>query len=184
MPNFTFCEWRKQVMTKFILFINLDMVDRNSAPEEFGCIWQKKASWNNHDKDWKHVNSLFDTTFVWLSAVVVSFKNSLIFTQDVTNASMKTCCKSRKASLVFGQTIFWNQIGILYQTESFLTACISLVHEPDKPWSKQQRSCTNTRKELRRCVRRLGNAVQVYTNCANARHFDSPCLMWAFLKTA
>ena len=28
-------------------------------------------------------------------------------------------------------------MGILYQTESFLTACISLVHEPDKPWSKQ-----------------------------------------------
>ena len=29
-------------MTKFILFMNLDMVDRNSAPEEFACIWQSK----------------------------------------------------------------------------------------------------------------------------------------------
>ena len=38
MPNFTFCEGRKQAMTKFILFMNLDMVDRNSAPEEFACI--------------------------------------------------------------------------------------------------------------------------------------------------
>ena len=28
MPNFTFCEGR----------MNLDMVDRNSAPEEFACI--------------------------------------------------------------------------------------------------------------------------------------------------
>ena len=45
--------------------------------------------------------------------------------------------------------------GGLYQTESFLTACISLVHEPDKPWSRKQPSCTNTRKELRRCVRRF-----------------------------
>ena len=38
MPNFTFCEGRKQAMTKFILFMNLDMVYRNSAPEEFACI--------------------------------------------------------------------------------------------------------------------------------------------------
>ena len=39
MPNFTFCE---QAMTKFILFMNLAMVDRNSAPEEFACIWHNK----------------------------------------------------------------------------------------------------------------------------------------------
>ena len=29
MPNFMFCEGRKQAMTKFILFMNLDMVDAN-----------------------------------------------------------------------------------------------------------------------------------------------------------
>ena len=34
MPNFMFCEVRKQATTKFILFMYLDMVDRNSAPEE------------------------------------------------------------------------------------------------------------------------------------------------------
>ena len=50
--------------------MNLDMVERNSAPEEFACI----------DK----VSEL-------------------------------------------------DQMGILYQTESFLTASISLVHELDKP---------------------------------------------------
>ena len=38
MPNFTFCGERKQATTKFILLMNLDMVDRNSAPEEFACI--------------------------------------------------------------------------------------------------------------------------------------------------
>ena len=42
MPNFTFCEGRKQAMTKFILFMNLDMADRNSASEEFTCMWQSK----------------------------------------------------------------------------------------------------------------------------------------------
>ena len=34
MPNFMFCEVRKQAITKFILFMYFDMVDRNSAPEE------------------------------------------------------------------------------------------------------------------------------------------------------
>ena len=42
IPNFTFCEGRKQAMTKFVLFVNLDMADRNSAPEEFACMWQSK----------------------------------------------------------------------------------------------------------------------------------------------
>lgn len=42
MPNFMFCEGRKQAMTKFIPFMDLDHVDRNSAPEEFACIWQSK----------------------------------------------------------------------------------------------------------------------------------------------
>ena len=37
MPNFKFCKGRKQAMTKFILFMTLDVVDRNSAPEEFAC---------------------------------------------------------------------------------------------------------------------------------------------------
>ena len=49
MPNFTFCEGRKQAMTKFILFMNLDMVDRNSAPEEFPCIWQSKRVGSDGD---------------------------------------------------------------------------------------------------------------------------------------
>ena len=187
MPNFTFCEGRKQAMTKFILFMNLDMVDRNSAPEEFACIWQSKRVGIITIETEKNMNSLFHATFSWLSTVVVSVYKYIYARRGRCKREymlLDEACIFGKASLVFGQTVFWAQIGILYQTESFLTACISLVHEPDKPWSKQQPSCTNTRKELRRCVRRLGNAVQVYTNCANARRFDSPCLMWAFLKTA
>ena len=43
MPNFTFCEGRKQAVKKsFFLFMNLEMVERNSIPEEFACIWQSK----------------------------------------------------------------------------------------------------------------------------------------------
>ena len=40
MPSFTICEGRTQAMSDkiFFLFMDLDMVDRNSAPEEFACI--------------------------------------------------------------------------------------------------------------------------------------------------
>ena len=40
MPSFMFCEGRKQAMSDkiFCLFMNLDMVDRNPALEEFACI--------------------------------------------------------------------------------------------------------------------------------------------------
>ena len=65
MPNFTFCEGRKQAITKFILFMNFDMV--------------------------------------------------------------------QKSSLAFDKVSELDQMGILYQTESFLTTCISLVHKLDKP---------------------------------------------------
>ena len=79
MPNFTFCEGRKQAMTKFILFMNLDMVDRNSAPEEFACIWQSK---------WVGIITI-ETEKMWVHSscdvfVVVSCRgilNSLIFTK-------------------------------------------------------------------------------------------------------
>ena len=54
----------------------------------------------------------------------------------------------RKSFLAFDKVSELDQMGILYQTESFLTACISLVHKLDKPWSRQWPSFTNTRKEL------------------------------------
>ena len=54
----------------------------------------------------------------------------------------------------------------LYQAESVLTACLSLVHEPDKPWSSQQPLCINSRKELRRCCSPIGHN--------NTKHFLCP----------
>ena len=95
MPNFTFCEGRKQAMTKFILFMNLDMVDRNSAPEEFACIWQSKRDVEiitiEIEKMWIHFSMRRFRGCT--SAVVVCFKNSLIVTQDVTDAGVNTFCK-------------------------------------------------------------------------------------------
>ena len=39
----------------------------------------------------------------------------------------------QKSSHAFDKVSEFDQIGNLYQTESFLTACISLVHKIDKP---------------------------------------------------
>ena len=64
MPNFTFCEGRKQAITKFVLFMNLDMV--------------------------------------------------------------------QKSSLAFDKVSELDQMGILYRTERFLSACIYLVHKQEK----------------------------------------------------
>ena len=56
--------------------------------------------------------------------------------EDVINASVNTCCKLK---LVFSEKRLWFsdrqyfEMESLHQTESFLTACISLVHELDKP---------------------------------------------------
>ena len=85
------------------------------------------------------MNLLFYVTFSWLSAVVVSFKNSLQIhlRKDVADPTVNTCCELKvvfgKASFSFRADSSLKSDGGLYQTESFLTACISLVHEPDKP---------------------------------------------------
>ena len=93
-----FCEGRKQAMTKSILFMNLDMVDRNSAPEEFGYIWQSKRVGIITIETEK-----YDFPFSYDVFVVVSrrgiFKNSLIFAQDMTDASVNTCGKLKLAFL-------------------------------------------------------------------------------------
>ena len=74
-------------------FSSWTMADRNSAPEEFACIWQSKRFGITTIETEKKVNSFFHATFSWLSVIVVSFKNSLIFMQDVTDAGVNTCCK-------------------------------------------------------------------------------------------
>ena len=56
--------------------------------------------------------------------------------EDVIGTSVNTC---RELKLVFSEKRLqfsdrqYFEMESLYQTESLLTACISLVHEPDKP---------------------------------------------------
>ena len=87
-------------MTKFILFMNLDMVLIEIQLQKSSLAF---------DKVLKRVGIitiatekcefLFHATFSWLSADVVSFKNSLIFMQDGTDASVNTCCKFKLVTL-------------------------------------------------------------------------------------
>ena len=65
MPNFTFCEGRKHAGNDkiFFLFMNLDVADRNSAPEEFACIWQSRRVGIITIETEKNVNSLFMRRF-------------------------------------------------------------------------------------------------------------------------
>ena len=54
-------------------------------------------------------------------------------------------------------------MGILYQTESFLTACISLVRDPDKPSDDRDNYSGRVRtreKNSGETVRRLGTIIQ------------------------
>ena len=71
------------------------------------------------------------------------------------------------SSLYFWKSVFSFRADSILKSdedfESFLTACISLVHEPDKPWSRQQPSCTNSPKELGRNCSPIGHH--------NTKHF-------------
>ena len=89
MPSFTFCDGRKQAMTKFILFMNLVMVERNSAPKEFACFWQSTR-----------VGIItIETEKIWIHFSMRRFRRGIFqklsintFTQDVADASANTCC--------------------------------------------------------------------------------------------
>ena len=68
----------------------------------------------------------------------------------------------QKSSLAFDKVSELDQMGILYQTESFLPACISLVHKlqytsRDRDNSRHVR--THEKNSLR-CVHRLGTIIQ------------------------
>ena len=89
------------------------MVDRNSAPEEFACIWQSKLVGINTIGTEKNINSLFQATFSWLSAVVVSLKNFLI-----NIYASRGWCK-REYLLKAEACIFWKNI-FSFQTDSNL----------------------------------------------------------------
>ena len=82
--------------------MNLDMVDRNSAPEEFTCIWQSKWVGIITIETEKNVSSLFMQCFRGCQ-LLWHIKLPDIY-ERVIDVSVNTCCKLKlqwKASLVF-----------------------------------------------------------------------------------
>ena len=119
------------------------------------------------------MNSLFHATFSWLSAVVVSFKNSLqIYLR-------KTWPMQAWIPVVCWSLYFWKSVfsfrpysilkldGDLYQTQSFLTACNFLwcITQTSRDRDNSRR-VRNTRKEPRRNCSPIGHN--------NTKHFLCP----------
>ena len=137
-------------MTKFILFMNLNMVDRNSAPEEFACIWESK---------WVRLIT------IETEVVVVSFKNSLIFMQDVTDASFNTCCKlklvflEKRASLVSGRQYFEIRRGFYLKVKVSWLRAFLCMSQTSRDRDNSLRARTHE-KNLGETVCRLGTIIQ------------------------
>ena len=146
----------------FFLFMNLDMVDRNSAPEEFAYIWQSKGVGIITIETEKNMNSLFHATFSWLSAVVVSFKNSLVFTQDAW--PMQAWIPVVSSSLYFWKSVFsFRADSILKSDGDFISNwkfpdCVHFFGA----WARQVNShhVRTHKKNSGDAVRRLGTIIQ------------------------
>ena len=107
MPSFTFCEGRKQAMSDkiFFLLMNLDMVDRNSAPE-----------------DWKNVIHFSCDVFVAVSCRGIL--NSLIFTKAW---SMKAWIPVVSSSLYFWKSVFSFRVDSILKWRVYIKLKVSWI---------------------------------------------------------
>ena len=146
--NFTFCEGRKQAMTKFFLVIV--WLIEILAPEELACIWQsKRVGIITIKTEKKYEFTFLCDVFVAVSRVV-SFKNSLQIhlRKDVADPRVNTCCELKvafgKASLVFGQTVVWNQMGVYIKLKvSWLRAFLWCMSQTSRDLDNSRRVLTH-----------------------------------------
>ena len=124
------------------------------------------------------MNSLFHATFSWLSVVVVSFKNSLIFTPDVTDASVNTCCKLKlvflEKRLQFSERQYFEiRWGFYIKLNvSWLPAFLSnwCMRQTSRDRDKSHRVRTHEKKSGE-TVRRLGTIIKSIFLCPiRSRH--------------
>ena len=79
LPSFTFFGGCAQSDSEISFsFFNIEMVLRNSTKEEFACIWQKKTSWNNRDRQIERMQIHFWSDVFAALAIAVYILNSLI----------------------------------------------------------------------------------------------------------
>ena len=133
--------------------MNLDMVDRNSAPEEFACVWQSTP------KMWIHF--LCDV-FVAVSCRG-SLKNSLIFTKAWLMQAWIPVVSSR---LCFWKSVFSFRVDSILKWRVYIKLKISWQRA--FLWCMSQTSrdrvysrCVRTHeKNSGDAVRRLGTIIQ------------------------
>ena len=148
--------------------MNLDMVDRNSAPEEFAYIWQSKRVGIITKETEKYEFPFPCDVFVVVSRRGI-FKNSLIFTQDVTDVSVNTCCKlklvflEKRAGICFGKAgrqyfeISW---GFYIKLKvSWLRAFLWCMSQTSRDRNNSRRVQTQE-KDSGETVRRFGTIIQ------------------------
>ena len=124
MPNFTFCEGRKHAGNDkfFFLFMNLDVADRNSAPEEFACIWQSRRVGIitiETEKMWIHFSC---DVFVAFSCRGIL--NSLIFTKAW---SMQAWMPVVSSSFYFRKSVFSFRVDSIFKWRVYIKLKVSCL---------------------------------------------------------
>ena len=105
----------------FFLFMNLNMADRNSAPEDFACIWQSKQGGiitTETEKMWIHFSS---DVFVAVSCRV----NCLILTKAW---SMQVWMPVVSSSLYFWQSVFSFRVDSILKWRIYINLKVSWLH--------------------------------------------------------
>ena len=110
------------------------------------------------------MNSLFHATFSWLSAVVVSFKNSLVFTQDAW--PMQAWIPVVSSSLYFWKSVFSFRVDSILKWRVYIKLKVSWLRAFLWCISQTSRDRVNSRrvrtheKNSGDAARRLGTIIQ------------------------
>ena len=141
--------------------MNLDMVDRDSAPEGFACIWQSKRVGIITIKTEKNVNSLFMRRF--RGCQLSLHLNSLIFTKAW---SMKAWIPVVSSSLYFWKSAFSFRVDSILKWRVYIKLKVSWLRAFLWCMSQTSRDRVNSRrvrtheKNSEDAVRRLGTIIQ------------------------
>ena len=175
MPNFTFCGGRKQPMSDKIYFLlmNLDMVNRNSAPQEFARIWQSKRVGIitiETEKMWIHFSC-----DVFMGVSCRGILNSLIFTKTW---SMQAWIPVVSSSLYFQKSAFSFRVDSILKWRVYIKLKVSCLRaflwcmsqtSRDRPDSRHVRTHRNNSGDV---VRRLGTIIQSIFLCSISSQYS------------
>ena len=119
----------------FLLFMNFDMVDRNSAPEEFACTWQSKRvgiitietekMWIHFSSSslyfWKSVFSFWvDSISKWRVYIKlkVSWLPAFLWCMSQKSRDRVSSCRVQTHEKNWGDAV--HRLGTIYNTKHFL----------------------------------------------------------------